>query len=127
MALIHRLLVIISHLFQGRELYLHTFFRRISCGYVDREIDQRVEGANGADVARFGSLDAQVLGLAVDAFTGGALVVDDLVEGTLAIQGDAHQPTSFLVDVLDTAFLFAKLLVVAGFWPVGSGKSSGQR
>ncbi len=35
---------------------------------VDREIDQGVERANGADIERFGSLDAQVFGLAVDAF-----------------------------------------------------------
>jgi hypothetical protein len=81
---------------------------------VDRQIDQGVEGPNGADIACFGSFDAQILGLTVDTFAGRTLVVDDVIEGTLAIQGDAHQPPSFLVDVLDTAFLFAKLLVVAG-------------
>ncbi len=72
---------------------------------VDREMDKRIEGANGADVTCLRALNAQVLRLAVDAFTGRTLVVDDLVEGTLSIQGDTHQPPSFLVDVLDTAFL----------------------
>ena len=81
---------------------------------VDRQIDQGVESANGADVACFGSFDAQILGLTVDTFAGGALGVDDVIEGTLSIQGHAHQATGFLVDVLDTAFLFAKLLMVTG-------------
>jgi hypothetical protein len=72
---------------------------------VDRQIDQRVERANGADVACFGSFDTQVLGLTVDAFAGGALVVDDVIKGTLTIQGHAHQATGFLVDIFDTAFL----------------------
>jgi hypothetical protein len=81
---------------------------------VDREIDQRVERANGADVARLGSLDAQVLGLAVDAFAGRTLAVDALVERTLAIKRHAHQATSFQVEVFDTAFVLAKLLMVTG-------------
>ena len=77
-------------------------------------MDQRIERANGADIACFGSLDAQVFGLAVDAFAGGTLVVNDVVEGTVAIQGDAHQPAGFQVDIFDTAFLLAKLLMVTG-------------
>ncbi len=72
---------------------------------VDREIDQGVERANGADIERFGSLDAQVFGLAIDTFAGGTLVVDDVVQGTLAIKRHAHQATGFLVNVFDTAFL----------------------
>ena len=52
---------------------------------VDGEIDQGVERANGADVACLGSLDAQILGLTVDTFAGGALVVDDVIERTLTI------------------------------------------
>lgn len=53
---------------------------------VDCEVDQRVERANGADIACLGSLDAQVFGLAIDAFAGRALAVDALVERTLAIK-----------------------------------------
>jgi hypothetical protein len=67
---------------------------------VDRQIDQRMERAYRAQVACFGSFDAQVFGLAVDAFAGSTLVVDDVVQGALTIQGDTHQATSFLVDVL---------------------------
>jgi hypothetical protein len=80
---------------------------------IDGEIDQGIERADGAESACFGSLDAQVFGLTVDAFAGGALAVDALVEGTVAIQGDTHQAPSFLVDVFDTAFVFAKLLMGA--------------
>ncbi len=61
-----------------------------------------------------GALDTQVLGLAVDAFTGGTLVVDRLVERAVAIQGDAHEPTGFDVDVFDAALAFAKLFMVTG-------------
>ena len=81
---------------------------------VDREIDQGVERANGADGACLGSLDAQVFGLAIDAFTGGALPVDDVVERTLAIECDTHQAACFQVDILDAACVLAKLLVVTG-------------
>lgn len=35
---------------------------------VNAEINQGIEPTNGADVTRLGPLDAQVLGLAVDAF-----------------------------------------------------------
>jgi hypothetical protein len=66
---------------------------------VDREIDQGVERAHRADVACFGSFNAQVFGLTVDAFAGGALVVDDLVERTLAIQRHTHESSCFQVDV----------------------------
>lgn len=41
--------------------------RRLEDSDVDREVDQRIERANGTDVACLGSLDAQVFGLAVDA------------------------------------------------------------
>src|SRR5207247_3081540 len=81
---------------------------------VDGEVDEGVERADRAEVARFGSLDAQLFGLTVDAFAGGTLAVNGLVERTLAIQSDAHQATSFQVDLLDAAFRFAKLLVVTG-------------
>jgi hypothetical protein len=36
---------------------------------VDGDIDQGIESTDGADVACFGSLNAQILGLAVDALT----------------------------------------------------------
>ncbi len=79
---------------------------------IEREVDQGVERAYRADMTRFGLLNAQVFGQTVDAFTRGALVVDELVERTLAIQGDTHQPACFQVDVFDAAFVLAKLLMV---------------
>src|SRR2546425_13273959 len=81
---------------------------------VDREVDQGVERAYRADITCFGSLNAQVFGLTVDAFTRRTLVVDELVERTLAIQRHAHQPACFQVDVLHAAFVLAKLLMGTG-------------
>ena len=46
--------------------------------------------------------------------------IDGLVERSRPIQGDAHLPTQFAVDVLHTAFLLEKLLVITalacGLW-----------
>ena len=63
-------------------------------------------------VAHMGTFDTQSLGLAVDAFSRGALVVDHVVERPITIQGHAHLPTQFPIDIFDTAFLFGKLGVV---------------
>ena len=79
---------------------------------VDRDVDQGIEPTDRANVARFGPLDAQVLGLAVDALAARALRVDDLVEGTRAVQQGAHQPTGLDVEVFDAALAFGKLLVL---------------
>jgi hypothetical protein len=65
------------------------------------------------EVADLGPLDAQCFALAVDAFGTGALGIDGLVEGTLAIQGHPHLPAQFPIEVLDTAFLFEELGMVA--------------
>src|SRR5437016_5002601 len=62
---------------------------------IDADIGQRIQPAHRVAVAGFGSLNAQVLGLTVDAFTRGSLVVDDLVERALAIEGDTHESASF--------------------------------
>ena len=45
----------------------------------------------------------QVFGLAIDAFAGGALLVDRLVERAVSIECDAHQLASLDVDILDAA------------------------
>lgn len=47
---------------------------------VDGEVDQSSERAHRAEVARFGSLNAQIFGLTINAFAGGALLVNALVE-----------------------------------------------
>jgi hypothetical protein len=81
---------------------------------IDGDVDQGIEVAHRAEVARLGPLNAEVLGLAVDAFAPGTLGVDRLVEGAIAIQGDAHHPASFDVDVFDAALAEGLLLMVAG-------------
>ena len=50
----------------------------------------------------------------VDALASGPLVVDRVVLGTGAIEQDAPKATELTIDVLDTAFLFAKLLMLTG-------------
>ncbi len=61
------------------------------------------------DIADFWTFDAQCLCLTVDAFAAGPLIVDDVVEGTIAIQQSAHQPPFLPVEVFDTALTFGKL------------------
>jgi hypothetical protein len=61
----------------------------------------------------FRSFNAQFLGLTVDALTSRALGVNGVVEGAIAIQRDALNTAQFPVDILDTAFAFGELLVVA--------------
>ena len=57
----------------------------------------------------FGPFDAESLSLAVDAFTGGALDVDGVIERPGAIEQGTHQAAFLSIGVLDTAFAFGKL------------------
>jgi len=82
--------------------------------YIDNQIDQGIEVGDGAAIAHSWSLDAKFFGLAVDAFCRGALRIDGMVEWTVAIQGDAHLPTQFPIDILDAAFALRELLVLTG-------------
>ncbi len=52
--------------------------------------------------------------LAVDTFTGRAVLVDGLIERGGAIQGDPLQSSGFQIDSFDTAFAEGLLLVLAG-------------
>ena len=63
-------------------------------------------------LAHFGSVNAQGLGLAVDAFSAGTLGVDSVIERAIAIEQDAHQSALFPVGIFDTALGFRELLVV---------------
>src|SRR6266567_1106453 len=72
----------------------------------------------------FGALQACGLRLAIAAFATGALLVDALVERAVAIERHTHLPAQFPIEVLDTAFLFDKLRLVAGL-PRGVGKEQG--
>ena len=64
-------------------------------------------------VVHFESFSLQSLGLAIDAFAGGALVVNGMIVRAIAIKGDPYLLTQFPVDILDTPFAFGKLGVVA--------------
>ena len=81
---------------------------------VDDQIGQRVEIADRVAIAHLGPFDAQLFGLTVDALGAGALVIHRVVERAVAIEGHAHLATELPVEVLDTAFAFGKLRMVAG-------------
>ncbi len=69
-------------------------------------------------IAHFWSFDAQCLGLAIDALGRGALIVDGMVQRSVAIKRHAHLATQFPVDIFDTAFALEKLRMgaaLAGF------------
>ncbi len=65
-------------------------------------------------IAHFGSLDAQSLGPAVDAFARGALRINDVVERPVAIQRHALDTAEFPIDIFDTALAFGELCVLTG-------------
>jgi hypothetical protein len=73
-------------------------------------------------IAHFGAFNAEFFGLAIDAFTTGALRVDHFVERTLAVQGHAHETTRLDIDVFDAAFGGLKLWVIAGLLLLKSGE-----
>src|SRR5258708_5712080 len=60
-------------------------------------------------MADFWRLDTGWLCLTVDAFAGGALGVDDVVERTGAIEQGTHQPTFLPIGVFDTPLGFGEL------------------
>src|SRR2546421_9905337 len=64
------------------------------------------------DIAHFWTLDAECLRLTVDAFAGSALIVDDVVERTGAIEQGTHQPTFLPIGVLYTPLGFAELRMI---------------
>ena len=50
--------------------------------------------------------------MTVDAFAGGALGINDMVEWAVAVKQGPHQATFLDIDILDAAFALGKLLVV---------------
>ena len=64
-------------------------------------------------ITHFGAFNAEGLGLTIDAFAAGALVVDDLIEGAIAIECHAHLAAQFPVDIFDTAFAEGLLDMIA--------------
>ena len=86
---------------------------------IDGDVDQGIEPTHGANVARFGPFNAQVFGLAVDAFAAGARGIDGLVERPIAIEQSAHQAPFLPVGVFDAALAFGKLLMGTGLSSAG--------
>src|SRR5947209_1245294 len=68
-----------------------------------------------------GALQACGLRLAIAAFGTGALLVNALVERTVAIERHLHLPAQFPIEVFDAALLLEKRLLVTGL-PRGVGK-----
>jgi hypothetical protein len=71
--------------------------------HIDNQIDEGIEIGNRASIAHFGALNAERLGLTVDAFTGSALGIDGMIKRTGAIEQGTHQPTFLPIGVFDTA------------------------
>ena len=80
--------------------------------------------SDGAPIPHFRPFNAERLGLAVDALTRGALVVDGVVERSIAIEQGAHQAAFLPIGVLDAAFAFEEWGVFAGLARAG-GKEQG--
>ena len=60
------------------------------------------------------AFNAESFGLTVDAFAGGPLAIDHLLERAGAVQRDTSEATGFGVDIFDTALAFGKLSMIAG-------------
>ena len=65
------------------------------------------------------------LGLTVDAFTGGALIVDGVIERTLTIEQHTHQSAFLPIRTLTQHRLLANWAYLQ-IWPTCSGKSRDQ-
>ena len=74
---------------------------------------------NAATIAYFGSFNAKGLRLTIDAFTSGALIVDDVRERTVAFEQDAHQSAFLPIGILDAAFAFGELSMLTGLSRAG--------
>src|SRR5881227_1700697 len=73
---------------------------------IDGDVDRRIQPTHRGHVARLRSLDTKVLGLAIDAFARGALIVDGVEERTLPIKHESHETSFLQVAVFDTALAF---------------------
>ncbi|WP_242527412.1 hypothetical protein [Ktedonosporobacter rubrisoli] len=70
--------------------------------------------SNRAAIAHFRTFDAEFFGLAVDAFTTGALRVNGCVKRGASIQEHALESSSLPIEIFDTALPFEKLWMVTG-------------
>jgi hypothetical protein len=102
----------------GKELRFQLRQRGFACCHtlqatqVNQDIEQRVLVGDGPLVAQFGTFNAQVEGLAVDAFASGALFVKLFVLITVAIQFVTHTIAKTSGQSGDAALLLARALPV---------------
>src|SRR5947209_7512495 len=82
--------------------------------YINIDINERIGMSDRTSIADFGSFNAKRLSLTIDAFTGGALVVDGVVERPVAVEQGAHQAAFLPIGIFDAAFAFGELGVLTG-------------
>src|SRR5581483_12258677 len=78
-------------------------FGPLKGAHIDNQIDQGVQVGNGSTIANPGTLNAEFLGLAIDAFASGTLGVDRVIERRSAIQHHAQASASFPVEIFVAA------------------------
>ena len=61
---------------------------------VDEDVDQGVAIGNGLEIAEFGAFNTEGLGLSIDAFVGGALVVEFYVAVAVTVELIAETSTN---------------------------------
>jgi len=82
---------------------------------IDENVGQGVEVGHRPPSAHVRPFETQRFGLAIDALSTGALLVDTLIERTVAIQRDAHQPAGFPIQIFDAASSLGELDVITRF------------
>src|SRR5579864_8174215 len=65
------------------------------CPKINQDIDQRVAPGNGLKGALMRMVNAQGMGLSVDAFSGGALLVERAIRFSVPIEPQAHAMAAF--------------------------------
>ena len=81
---------------------------------IDEEVGQRVQIPHRANVADFGTFQAECFGVAVAALGAGALPIDRLKQRAVSREGDTSESPDFPVEVFDAAFAFLELRMVTG-------------
>lgn len=80
---------------------------------VNNHIGEGVEIGNGAAITNSRTFNASLFGKRVDSFTTGPLMVESTEERTIAIKGDTLDASQFPIEILDAAFAFDKLFMLA--------------
>lgn len=70
---------------------------------IEKNVGEGGQMSDGATIAHFGTSEVEGLAVAIDALTGGALVVDGVIKRPVAIKQDALQAAALPIEVFDTA------------------------